>query len=198
MGMKTALQIGDISATGGRIWITGLVLSGSIGAGDTLEAVGLAATLCVVDEVRVKEASRRAVEGEECSIFLRNPDAPFLHGGTQLYFGLVDPGSAARGTLLRVSLTWAPLFDGPRQSHAPASGPITADTLVELRFADIKVSAMLKRPTVVRPPGGTNEWDLVLHHPLPVIPRCGFSVNINGEYAAMGKIIQGMGRQETD
>jgi len=199
--MKTALQIGDISTHQGRVWISGIVLSGAIRAGDRLEAVGLATNACVIDEVRV--ASPRlpappgqpggAAEGEECQLFLRAPDASFQRDGTRRYLGLVEPGSVTNGTQMRAALTWASLRDEPLPAgpgFAPAVGPITSDTRVELRFAEIKVSGTLMKPAVVLPASGTQEWDLVLDRPLPVIPRFGFSMDIGGKFAAMGKVVR--------
>lgn len=190
--MKTALQIGDISTHEGRVWISGTVLSGVIGEGDRLEAVGLATNACVIDEVRVKGSRLRATEGQECQLFLRAPDASFQRDGTKLYLGLVEPGSVTSGRQMRASLTWASLKDEPLPAgpgFAPAVRPIAADTRVELRFVDVKVPATLKKPAVVRPVGGTDEWDFVLDRPLPVIPRFGFSMDIGGQFAAMGEVI---------
>jgi translation elongation factor EF-Tu-like GTPase len=185
----TTLQIGDISFGDKRVWITGIVLAGTISEGDRLDAVGTATTPCTIDEVRVANARRpAATSGQECQLFLRNPDPAFARDRTANFFALVSSGAAPTpSTQLRASLTWISARDGG--GGGPAIGPITADTRVELRFVDIKISATLKAPAVSRPPGGTNTWDLTLDKPLPLIPGFGFSMNINGQSAAMGKVL---------
>ena len=191
--MKTALQLGDIATHEGRVWVSASVLSGSVEDGDRLDAVGLATVSCVVDEVRVAGMHRKAVAGEECQIFLRDPDPALQREGTQAFLALVESGSITHGTALRVSLTWASLRDelpGSRPGSAPAlQQPITQDIRVEVRFVDLKVAATLKAPAVPVPVGGTNEWDLILDRPLPVIPRFGFSMDIQGDFAATGKVL---------
>ena len=192
-----ALQIGDLGSCEGRIRISGIVLSGTIGEGDLLEAVGLSTDTGVIDEVfvdgvRRRVSCRRAVTGEECRLFASGFGESFRRGGVMPYYGLVEPGGVTNGTQMRVSLTWASLKDEPLPSgpgFAPAVSPICADTRVEVRFADIKVAAVLRRPIAVRPVGGTDDWNLVLDSPLPIIPRLGFSLSINGRFAAMGTVI---------
>jgi translation elongation factor EF-Tu-like GTPase len=185
---KAALQIGDISISNGRVWISGLVLSGAVADGDRLEAVGLTTTLCIVDEVLVAGVRRRAIEGEECQIFLLNPDESFIKDGTKIYMGLVEPDTITNATQLRVALIWASLRDKPG-GYAPAAQPISEDTKVEFRFVDINISGTVKKPAKVLPASGKQEFYVVLDKPLPIIPNFGFSMNINGDFAAMGKVI---------
>jgi len=191
--MKTALQLGDIAMHEGRLWASALVLSGAVEDGDHLDAVGLATASCVVDEVRVAGTRRKAFAGEECQVFLRDPDPALQRDGTRVFLALVEPGSVPHGMALRVSLTWASLRDelpGSRPGFAPAvQQSITQDIQVGVRFVDLKMAATLKAPVVAVPSSGTNEWELILDRPLPVIPQFGFSLDIKGEFAAMGKVL---------
>jgi hypothetical protein len=190
-GIKTTLQIGGISMHQGRVWISGLVLSGAVGEKDTLEALGVARRLCVVDEVLVGNTRKKASRGEECQIFLSNPDVSFARDGTKLYMALAGPGAVSTGTALRAALTWASLDDGPLPSahYAPAVKPINEDTRVELRFVDIRVSGVLKKPVSSNALVQQQEVDLWLDRKVPVIPEFGFTMNINGQFAATGKVI---------
>ncbi len=191
--MKTALQLGGIAMHEGRVWVSAQVLSGSVADGDHLEAVGLASTPLVVDEVRVGGERRSARRGEECQLFLRQPDPALFRGGTRIYMALVASGSITTGTALRASLTWASLEDGSPEAEvgfAPAiQHPIREDTRVGLRFGDLVVPATLKARAVVSPPGGTEEWHLVLDRPLPLVPRLFFSMDIEGAFVATGEVL---------
>lgn len=185
------VQIAGISTHQGRVWVSGRVLAGSVAEGDTLEAVGLAQTICKIDEVRVHEERRTANVGEECKIFLSPQGGSLLPEGTRAYFAMVRPGSSRTGTHLPAKLRWASLRDDQEDGpgFAPAVEPILTDTRVELRFCDITVSATLRKPKRVTPMGGETQNVLVLDQPLPLIADYPFFMEMNGAYAAMGWVV---------
>ena len=188
-----ALQIGGIARFADRVGVSALVLSGRISAGDRLMAIGLEPQPCIVDEVLVDGLAGTARGGDTCLVFLRDPDPSLLEGGTARYYGLVRPEDAFHSSTVRVSLAWA----SHRDERLPAGGPgfspavprPLTDARVRLRFADVLIHGTLKAPAASLPPSSVEEAALELDRSLSLVAGLRFSMDHEGEFAAVGTIL---------